>query len=88
MHRPAARVSQPALNAALQLLARIDQLDLTPSALSVAAQLPPPDVRTRDALHIASASELIDLEAIVAYDSRMISAALGYGLPAACPGAE
>jgi predicted nucleic acid-binding protein len=86
LQRLAARVSQAALSAAVQLLARIDQLDLTPIALTRAAQLPPPEVRTLDALHIASASDLSDLEAIVTYDSRMITAAEGYGLPVASPG--
>lgn len=85
LQRLAARVSQSALGAAVQLLARIDQLDLTPTALSRAAQLPPPEVRTLDALHLASASELADLEALVTYDVRMISAAVAYGLPVASP---
>ncbi len=87
LQRLAARVSQSALNTAIQLLTRIDQLDMTPIALARAAQLPPPHVRTLDALHIASASELTDLETIVTYDLRMISAATGYGLPVASPGA-
>jgi predicted nucleic acid-binding protein len=86
LQRLAARVGQTALSSAIQLLTRIDQLDMTPTALARAAQLPPPEVRTLDALHIASASELNDLEAIVTYDVRMISAADGYGLPVASPG--
>ncbi len=86
LQRLAARVSQAALMAAVQLAARIDQLQLTPIALVRAAQLLPPEVRTLDALHIASASELRDLEALVTYDLRMIAAATDYGLPVACPG--
>ncbi len=86
LQRLAARVGQSALSTAVQLLTRIDQLDLTPIALARAAQLPPPEVRTLDALHIASASELVDLDVIVTYDSRMITAATGYGLPVASPG--
>ena len=86
LQRLAARVGQPALSSAIQLLARIDQLDMTSIALARAAQLPPPEVRTLDALHLASASELSDLETIVTYDVRMISAAVGYGLPVASPG--
>jgi uncharacterized protein len=86
LQRLAARVNQAALNAAVQLLSRIDQLELTPIALTRAAQLSLPDVRTLDALHIASASELSDLQAIVTYDLRMIAAATSYGLPVASPG--
>lgn len=87
LQRLAARVSQSALGSAIRLLTRIDQLSLTPAAVARAAELPPPEVRTLDALHIASASELTDLEAIVTYDLRMMSAAAGYGLPVASPGA-
>jgi prevent-host-death family protein len=86
LQRLAARVGQSALSSAVQLLVRIDQLDMTPIALMRAAQLPPPEVRTLDALHNASASELTDLEAMVTYDLRMISAANNYGLPVASPG--
>ena len=87
LQRLAARVSLEALTRSLQLLTAIDQLDLTPLAIMRAAQLPPPEVRTLDALHIASASELSDLEALVSYDHRMIAAARGYGLPVESPGA-
>lgn len=86
LHRLAARVSQQASAAAVLLLARIDLLSLTPGALATAAHLPPPEVRTLDALHIASAAELSDLEALVTYDHRMRAAALGYGLPVENPG--
>ena len=85
LHRLAARVSQQASSAAVLLVARIDLLSLTPGALAAAARLPPPEVRTLDALHIASAAELGDLEALVTYDHRMHTAALVYGLPAESP---
>ena len=80
LQRLAARIGQAEFGVAVQLLARIDQLDLTPTAVAAAARIPPPAVRTLDALHIASASELADLEAMLTYDVRMISAAQDYGL--------
>lgn len=86
LQRLAARISEEALTTAVQLLTRIDQLELTPLALARAAHLPPPGVRTLDALHIASASELSDLDVLVSYDERMLDAAAGYGLPVAAPG--
>jgi predicted nucleic acid-binding protein len=86
VQRFAARVSQPALTAAMKLVARVGQLDLSPVALARAATLAPPEVRTLDALHIASALELSDLEAIVTYDLRMITASADYGLPVISPG--
>lgn len=85
LHRLAARVSQQAASAAMLLLARIDLLSLTPGALAAAAHLPPLEVRSRDALHIASAAELGDLEALVTYDHRMEAAARGYGLHVESP---
>lgn len=86
LQRLAARVSQGALSTAVQLLTRIDQLDLTPAAVARAAHVPPPAVRTLDALHIGSAAELDDLDALVTYDVRMVAAAKDYGLPVVSPG--
>ncbi len=86
LQRFALRVSREALATAVLLLARIDRLEMTPASLAIAATLPPPEVRTLDALHISSAAQLVDLEAILTYDRRMATAALGYGLPVESPG--
>lgn len=86
LRRLAARISQQALDTATLLLARIDRVALTPAALALAGQLPPPEVRTLDALHIASAAELLELQAVLTYDRRMADAAVGYGLPVESPG--
>ena len=86
LQRLAARVSAEAREAAVLLLARIDLLSLTQTVLSAASQLPPPEVRTLDAVHVASAAEISDLQALVTYDSRMRATAHGYGLPVAAPG--
>ena len=86
LRQVASRVGPAALTAAAQLLARIDELALTPLALARAGDLPPPEIRTLDALQIASAAELDDLAAVVTYDHRMISACRGYGLPVVSPG--
>jgi predicted nucleic acid-binding protein len=85
LQRLAAKVSQQASAAAVLLLGRIGTLQLTATAIALAAQLPPPEVRTLDALHVASAAGLGGLEALVSYDQRMIQAARGYGLPVASP---
>jgi uncharacterized protein len=86
--RMAARVSQGAVAAATLLLAHVDQLALTPRALDATAQLPPPEVRTLDALHVASATELADLQTVLTYDRRMADACTGYGLSVTMPGAR
>ena len=79
LHRLTSRISQEANGAAVTLLARIDVLELIPASLGLAAQLPPPEVGTLDALHIASAALLPD--------QRMAQAARAYGLPVNSPGA-
>lgn len=86
LQRLAARVSQQAVGVAVQLLNRLDLLDLTHAALARAAALPPPTVRSLDALHIASAAQLSDLTALVTYDQRMSGAALDYGVTVVSPG--
>ena len=85
LRRLAARVSQQALGAATVLLGRIDRLALTPAALALAGELPPPEVRTLDALHIASAAELLELQVLLTYDRRMAEAATHFGLPVESP---
>lgn len=85
LRRLAARVSQQALDTATLLLGRIDRVSLTPAALALAGQLPPPEARTLDALHIASAAELLELRAVLTYDRRMAAAATAYGLPVESP---
>jgi len=85
LRRLAARVSRQAVDTATLLLGRIDRLVLTPTALALAGQLPPAEVRTLDALHIASAAELVELQVVLTYDRRMAEAAAGYGLPVASP---
>lgn len=86
LRRLAARINQEALSTAVRLLARIGVIGMTPDALTLAAEIPPPEVRTLDALHIASAALLSDLQAVVTYDQRMATAAIAYGLPVAAPG--
>lgn len=86
--RLTARVSQEALGVGVLLLGRIDLLELTPASLALAGRLPPPEVRTLDALHIASAAQLTDLEVLVTYDHRMATAAAGYGISVESPGSR
>ena len=85
LRRLAARIGPQATSAAVLLLARIDLLSLTPGALAAAAELPPPEVRTLDALHLASAAEVSDLGVLVTYDRRMHSAAESFGLVVQSP---
>ena len=63
------------------VLQRIDLVRVNDRILSAAGLLRPPELRSLDAIHLATAQELGDeLRALVTYDDRMASAAkqLGY----------
>lgn len=64
----------------------IAALPLTPEVLVAAATIPPPAMRTLDALHLATALALgPSLRALVTYDARQADAALALGLRVAAP---
>ncbi len=66
----------------------LDLVRLGSAVVRRAAALPPPVVRTLDAIHIATAIEIGDLDAFVTYDDRQAEAARALGLPVVSPGAE
>lgn len=64
-----------------QVLAAVDLVVLDRAVLAAAADLEPPGLRTLDAVHLASALALGDrIEALVAYDDRLLAAARSAGL--------
>lgn len=83
--RAAGRGSVAERGAMAALLRQLVWLDVTPAARAVAAVLQPAEIRTLDALHVASASELAPLTALVTYDERTARAAVAYGLRVASP---
>jgi hypothetical protein len=63
------------------VLQRIDLIRVNDRILNAAGVLRPPELRSLDAIHLATAQELGDqLRALVTYDDRMVTAArqLGY----------
>jgi hypothetical protein len=59
--------------------------------VSRAAGYPDPELRSLDAIHLATAEYLMSvthetLDAFVAYDERLLAAARDRGLPVAAPG--
>jgi predicted nucleic acid-binding protein len=63
------------------VLQRIDLVRVNDRILTAAGRLRPPEVRSLDAIHLATADELRDaLSELITYDDRMASAAkhLGY----------
>jgi len=68
------------------LLESIDAVALSRAVLDDAATLPPPLLRTLDAIHLAAAQRAgTSLRAVVTYDGRMIEAAAALGMPHASP---
>jgi hypothetical protein len=60
--------------------------ELTPSLLESAARLPDPALRSLDAIHIATALLLrSELDLLITYDQRVLTAATAHGLPTAAP---
>ncbi|OBF88434.1 nucleic acid-binding protein [Mycobacterium sp. 852002-51163_SCH5372311] len=84
--RAASRHGPPsAIAHARRLLTRIDVIALTIRLLEVAAVLPPAQLRTLDAIHLAAAQTAPDLRALVTYDVRMAQAAALAGIAVAQP---
>jgi predicted nucleic acid-binding protein len=70
-----------------EVLAGVDLVRLNDRVLNAAGVLNPSDVRSLDAIHLATAQQLgSDLGPIVSYDDRMLGAARRLGLKTASPG--
>lgn len=68
-------------------LAKLDHIMLTTELLDRAAMLAPPELRSLDAIHLASAQIVgSELRAVVTYDQRMADAAGHLGLAVERPG--
>lgn len=68
------------------VLARVNLVRINDRVLEFAARLLPAEVRSLDAIHLATAHQLgPDLARIVTYDERMSLAAAALGLPVAAP---
>jgi len=69
-----------------EVLARIDLVRVSESVLKLAGQLQPSDLRSLDAIHLATAQRLgDDLSLIVTYDARMSASATGLGWVVVAP---
>ena len=69
------------------LLGQVRLVDLDRALLTRASRLPPPGLRSLDAVHLATALAIPGLDAFVGYDERLQSAASALGLLALSPGA-
>jgi predicted nucleic acid-binding protein len=75
-----------AVAAGRRALARVDLIRVNDAVLNLAGSLDPIDLRSLDAIHLASAARLgSDLVEIVTYDERMTVAARAMGYRVATP---
>lgn len=84
--RAVGRQDEAAQTRAEEVLASIELLRIDDAILTDAAALRPHHLRNLDAIHLASARALrSDLDAVVAYDERLLEAARLLGLETASP---
>ena len=84
--RTCRRVDEGAVEGAVLLLGGIDLLPIDRAIVEKAATLIPTELRSLDAIHLASAlSVKMNLTALVAYDVRLCSAAAEAGIEVVSP---
>lgn len=85
LRRAAARVGPGHLERAEEALAAVHVLPLTEAVLALAGALAPPELRTLDALHLASAVMVADLDTALCYDRRLSAAFERIGVSVVAP---
>ena len=70
---------------AARVLARVAMMNIDEPVVAMAARLGPPELRTLDAIHLASARSLEGLAGVVTYDRRLARAAAGARLKTWAP---
>jgi predicted nucleic acid-binding protein len=87
--RAANRVGPATTAAAGRLLESVDTLVLTDAIVTVAKSIGPPELRTLDAVHLATALEYRRyLDAVCVYDRRLVEASKAQQLPVVTPGRD
>jgi uncharacterized protein len=85
--RACARYGQTFADLAREALSAVALVPLDDAVLDAAATVEPPELRTLDALHLATALSLgDDIGAMLVYDTRLASAAECAGLRVLAPG--
>lgn len=83
-----ASTEKSARDRAENIIARIGLVRVDEEVLSTAARLVPPELRSLDAIHLATALSIPDIGGMVSYDTRLAEAARRSGIPALAPGAS
>jgi len=69
-----------------EVLSRVDLVRINDRVLNAAGAMLPPDLRSLDAIHLATAAQLgTDLSRIVTYDGQMVQAATTLGWAVSSP---
>jgi predicted nucleic acid-binding protein len=86
VHRAVLHVGPKAVKRALEVLGRVDLIRIGTPILEAAGGMEPHELRSLDALHLATALQLgEDLARFVVYDERLSEAARTAGLPVISP---
>ena len=84
--RALAPIGATAVTRGRQALTRINLVRVSDRVLEAAARVAPPELRSLDAIHLATAQQLgVSLVRIVTYDERMFDAAQAAGWAAVAP---
>ena len=87
--RAARRLTPGHVRVADEVLSSIHLLKFGTGVFEMAARVGPAELRSLDALHLASAMELgSDLQGLVTYDKRLAAGALLNAIPVISPGAD
>jgi predicted nucleic acid-binding protein len=79
-------LGEPAVQRGHEVLARLELIRVSDRILTAAGSLQPVELRTLDAIHLATAHQLgSDLARIVTYDERLSAAATATGCAVAAP---
>jgi hypothetical protein len=86
VERVARRIGGGTVRRALTVLSRVALVELDDELVHAAAAIEPTDLRTLDAIHVATALSLgEDLGAMCAYDARLADAAAATGAKVVAP---
>ena len=84
--RAAWRADPSGFPRSLRQMRGVEKVAVTTAILDSAAAIPPPALRSADAIHLASALSIRrDISTFVAYDKKLLEAAAQAGLPTASP---
>jgi predicted nucleic acid-binding protein len=88
--RAVRRTDSSLLSRVPAVIARIARYNIDDVVRAAAAAFPDPELRSLDAIHLATATAIFarSLIAFVCYDQRLLSAAAAVGLPVQSPGTE